>query len=495
MTLRTRFLLHGAAVVAGLICIGLYTEAQLDSITQRRRALREEWVELDRALALESLASSASWAAERGDAAQAADTIGRLRRELEDLAAYQRRQRGPLAQEYQDSEIDILTDVMRLVDRLQAASDSRSLEAIRAAHREIGAAMDQFHGIAEEEMREAIDGIQGTETLLDRLMWIWLGALLLVLGAGALMVHRHVTRPLRALRQGAQALRSRDFAHRVPIARADEIGDVAQTFNAVSAELGTLYQSLEDKVAAQAEEIRQSVAELERSMRLATIGTLAAGVAHEINNPLEAIGVRAEGMRRRAVGDDIRDGLDLVTTEVRRCQEITQRLLTFARQRRGATGASLTERVDVAAVVRDAAELVRLRGTQHTPFDIQSDGAPVWTLGDPTALRQVFLNLLLNAAEATERGGSVTVSTTRESSRIRVEVHDTGQGIDSADLPHLFDPFYTTKEGKGTGLGLSVSLGIILDHGGTITIDSAGPGCGATVTATLPAAREAPNVR
>lgn len=490
MTLRSRFLLHSAAVVAGLILIGLYTEAQLDSITERRRALHEEWVELDRALALESLANAASWAAERGDAAQAGATFDRLLRELTDLAEYQRRQRGAVAREYEGSELDVLSNVMRSVERLQSLAGSPSLEAIRTVHQEIEAAMDDFHGIAEDEMSEAIDGIQATETLLDRLMWIWLGALLLVLGGGAIMFSRYVTRPLGTLRQGAHALRAREFNHRVPVARVDEIGDVAEAFNAMSEELGTLCQSLEDKVAVQAEEIRQSVAELERSMRLATIGTLAAGVAHEINNPLEAIGVRTEGMLRRADRDDLRDGLGLVATEVRRCQEITQRLLTFARKRRGTTGASLTERLDFSLVVRDAVELVRLRAGQRTEIEVRGGDSPVWTLGDPAALRQVLLNLLLNASEATEQGGKVTVTLAVDGPNVRVEVRDTGQGIDSADLPHLFDPFYTTKEGKGTGLGLAVSHGIVLDHGGTITISSAGPGCGAAVNVTLPRARE-----
>lgn len=491
MTIRTRFLLHYALVLVVLVTIGLYTEAQLDGISRRRHALREEWVELDRALALEARAADAVRAVDSGRGDEADRLIADLRAEIDALVGYQRRQSSELAAEFEAPEMTIIRRVGAAVDRLAALRGQPDSPALREVQREIEEAVSDFHRVAKAEMTEAIDAIHRTEGSLDRLMYIWLAALVSLLALGAHIVHRHVTRPLRTLQAGAVAVRARDFGHRIPEVQRDEIGEVARAFNEMTDELQTLYRSLEDKVAEQADEIRRSVTELERTMRLATIGTLAAGVAHEINNPLEAISVRTEGMRRRAESDDLRQGLDLIAGEVRRCREITSRLLAFARQRRSARGEPAGERVDLGALVRETAGLLHLRTGARPDLRLELPPSGPFVAGDSTALRQVILNLLLNAADATEQGGEICVRASNSGGEVQLEVRDTGGGIDPADLPHLFDPFYTTKQGHGTGLGLSVSHGIVLDHGGTITIQSEGVGRGAAVLVTLPAARSA----
>ncbi len=286
---------------------------------------------------------------------------------------------------------------------------------------------------------------------------------------------------------------------------------------AIAIENASLYEELRRSY----EELKQSQDLLIRQEKLASLGRMAAGVAHELNNPLSAVAGFAEALERHVtcgecVGEsrfgDCHEYLDMIQAEVSRAAGIVRRLLDFARQREPAFGG-----VDLMQAVRDAISFVE---RQATLANRQVEVAPApehfEVLGDAQMLQQVFLNLLTNALDAVEGGGEVTVTVRRVAARqsgnqaigqpgtspdrpvaqppgrppaewAEVVVANTGLGIAPEHLDKVFDPFFTTKEvGKGTGLGLAICQSIVEQHGGTIQVESAGVGKGAAVTVRLP---------
>ncbi|MCC6774058.1 MAG: PAS domain-containing protein [Gemmatimonadaceae bacterium] len=232
-----------------------------------------------------------------------------------------------------------------------------------------------------------------------------------------------------------------------------------------------------------------------QSEKLAAIGQLAAGVMHEVNNPLATISACAESLSLRL--DDMRDAgvevppqsgefLRIIDTEVQRCKRIVDGLLDFSRPRSGEKSVT-----GVNDVVEQSVFLVK-HHARFKKLKLQTLLDPALPLVDANAeqLIQVFMALMINAADAMEHEGTITVRTRAGSSpheQIIAEVIDEGPGIAGADLPKIFDPFFTTKApGRGTGLGLSICYGIITDHGGRIEVDSA-VGAGSTFRIFLPA--------
>ncbi len=241
-----------------------------------------------------------------------------------------------------------------------------------------------------------------------------------------------------------------------------------------SGELGLLVQA----VNAMAEAIAQREAELERmtraqigqSEKLASIGRLAAGIAHEINNPLTGVLTFAHLLREKPhlLGAD-RDDLEVIIRETTRVREIVRGLLDFARE-----SPSRQEILDLNSVIRATLRLVRSQ-KEFSRVIIQealADGLPA-VRGDRNQLQQVLLNLSLNACEAMPQGGTLTVRSFNDGARVAFSVTDTGCGIRPEHMEKIFEPFFTTKPiGKGTGLGLSVSYGIVQQHHGSIEVHS-----------------------
>ncbi|MCA1566642.1 MAG: PAS domain-containing protein [Acidobacteria bacterium] len=226
-------------------------------------------------------------------------------------------------------------------------------------------------------------------------------------------------------------------------------------------------------------QISEMQEQLSRSRRLATVGQLAAGVAHEINNPLAAITTCAEATLR-----DIRSAPDLdaiaaerswnfyleeIVRQALRCKAITRGLLDLSRQRR-----ARREPCDINALVERGVLLLSQREeAQGTPVRTELDPQIGEVATDEVLVRQILDNLLTNALDAVERGGSISVSTALEGERARIEVADTGAGIPAETLVRIFDPFYTTKEaGKGSGLGLAISATLAEALGGALTVES-----------------------
>lgn len=314
-------------------------------------------------------------------------------------------------------------------------------------------------------------------------------------------VHRMVYLPLRDLESGAQRLAAGNLDQPIPVRGADEFGKLASLFNGMTAALRNSREQLRDwahtleqKVDERTRELRRAQAETARGEKLASVGLLASGVAHELNNPLTGILTFSYLVRQKMPDKSPEaEDMDLVIRETKRCAAIIKRLLDFAREK-----APEKKFSDINQVIEDTVRIVErpanLRNIE-VMLDLDRTLPPIWI--DADQIKQVIMNMLVNAQHAVEQKGSITVRTYRSRdprrsltdgpmSMVAVSIIDTGCGIPEENLKRIFDPFFTSKAvGKGTGLGLSVSHGIIEAHGGLIEVES-NVGEGSTFRVFLP---------
>jgi len=293
--------------------------------------------------------------------------------------------------------------------------------------------------------------------------------------------YKIVTNPVQALAEGMQKVAGGDFDTSVNVHSIDEIGILANTFNSMIKDLRAAReqrekwtQTLEEEIAKKTEEIKRTQTGLIQTEKLASLGRMAAGVAHEINNPLTGVVTFAHLMKRRfPPGDENSEDLDVIIEQAERCSKIIKNLLTFARATPSEKG-----NIDINNVISRTVQLVKNQEKFHNvKFDIKLADAEFITLGDGSQFQQICLNMYLNAADAMKLRGTITVTTCQVEENgkpfVEIEFNDTGSGIKEEDLPKLFEPFFTTKPvDKGTGLGLSVSHGIIKHLGGSIRVES-----------------------
>ncbi len=227
---------------------------------------------------------------------------------------------------------------------------------------------------------------------------------------------------------------------------------------------------------------KQTEEELRQVERLAEMGTLASGMAHEIGTPMNVILGRAEYILGKTQEDGTRKGLQTIVAQVERITKIMNQLLAFARRRRGEP-----QPVDLRRSIEDSLEVLHERLARHRiQVEKTFDALATTVLVDPDHMTQVCLNLFINAIHAMSQGGTLRIGLGCTKDSVRMTVADTGHGIPKEDLKKIFTPFFTTKEvGKGTGLGLTVVHGIIQEHGGSIVVDSE-PGQGTTFAIMLP---------
>jgi len=309
---------------------------------------------------------------------------------------------------------------------------------------------------------------------------------------------RRITRGLARIDRAARELGGGNMAVRLPESGRDEVAEVSRTFNRMGAELQQARAKLERwneelraEVEARTRELKEAQAQLLESQKLAAIGQLGAGVAHEINNPLTGILGQAQLLlERKGQADPEAASLRRIEDLARRSREITQNLLRFSQQRAEPD----FQRLELNGVVREALTLaegqIRDAGVSME-VSLGEDVPPV--RGDAGHLSQVLLHLLSNAraACAGRQGARITVSTSAVEGQACLEVKDTGKGIPPDVLPRIFEPFFTTKEvWSNVGLGLSVSFRIVSEHGGRFRVDSR-PGEGSTFRVLLPPHRAA----
>ncbi len=246
-----------------------------------------------------------------------------------------------------------------------------------------------------------------------------------------------------------------------------------------------IYNDLREKLVVE-KRLREAEQQVMHSEKLASLGKLAAGVAHEINNPLTGILLYASMLQEELADDASKhEQLGFILEDATRCQEIVKGLLAYSRQ-----AAASREDFDLNELVVDSLKLIRdQKRFIHVELVRELSESPLPSHGDRKQLSQVIINLVINALDAMEQHGTLTLRTYRDSTgkRINLEITDTGSGISPEDRSHIFDPFFTTKEpGKGTGLGLSTSYGIVQENGGELLLLKSSP-AGTTFRVTLPA--------
>ena len=317
-----------------------------------------------------------------------------------------------------------------------------------------------------------------------------------------LFTRRFVARPILQLVESAQAISQMDLERPVRVVDgSEEISRLARAFEtmrerlrAAHAEILKFTQTLEDKVAERSRQLQTAQQKLQNSDRLASLGTLAASVAHEINNPVAGV-LNLSMLMQRILKDDgippgrvpeFRKYLAQVINETSRVGHIVSDLLSFSRRGKPQRSpADLNRLVRTTVSLADhKLKLANVALELHLAHELPALHC------DSGQIQQVILNLVLNAAESMQAHGSgtVTVSTAagEDGQSVRLGVGDTGEGIPPEILPRIFDPFFTTKsDGKGVGLGLAVSYGIVQSHGGEIEVQSK-PGAGTVFTVTLP---------
>ncbi|MEO0093940.1 MAG: cache domain-containing protein [candidate division WOR-3 bacterium] len=276
------------------------------------------------------------------------------------------------------------------------------------------------------------------------------------------LLARSILKPLKAIVDASKRIAGGNFNYQVKIKTRDELSELGESFNFMVASLKERDERLKEVTRQQ----------LMRSERLATLGQLAAGVAHEINNPIAGILTYIRLIRKKleksaSIGDgDFKRYLAIMERETDRCGTIVRNLLDFARQ-----SEPNLKSVDVNMIINESLELLdhKLR-LQNIEVEKRYAKIPL-IIGDFAQLQQSFMNIILNAAEAMENGGKLTITTRTADTMVEIEFADTGKGIPQENLTKIFEPFFTTKP-KGTGLGLSVVFGIINRHQGEIDVKS-----------------------
>jgi signal transduction histidine kinase len=300
------------------------------------------------------------------------------------------------------------------------------------------------------------------------------------------LFYRWIFRPLRVLIKGSRKVAAGCFDYRIKLDTRDEMSELAAAMN----DMTTRFRTIRDDLDCQVQERTKQVV---RSEQLASVGFLAAGVAHEINNPLASIALCAESLESRVddmlVGDHpdhavIRNYLRMIQNEAFRCKEITEKLLDFSR-----IGEVKRQETDLRELVQGMIDMIKHLGKYQERHVELLAGGPVYASVNSQEIKQVVLNLIVNGLDSLDPGGTVTVEITAQRGEAEIKVSDNGCGMTSEVLEHLFEPFFTRRRsGQGTGLGLSIAYRIVTDHEGAIEVHSAGPGQGSQFKVRLPLA-------
>ena len=320
--------------------------------------------------------------------------------------------------------------------------------------------------------------------------WVNVIVAVVLLAAARRVFYKWFADPLHTLVHGSRKVAAGNFEHRIEIRTRDEIGELADAMNAMT----DRFREIRDDLDRQVQERTNQVV---RSEQLASVGFLAAGVSHEINNPLASIALCSESLEGRlqdlldgadvARAEDVqvaRNYLQMIQREAFRCKQITEKLLDFARR-----GDSQRHATDLRELAEGVIDMVQHLGQYQDKRLELIPGPPAIAEVNSQEIKQVVLNLITNGLESLDAGGAVRVSVERDAQAARITIEDDGCGMSDEVRKHLFEPFFTRRRsGQGTGLGLSITHRIVEEHRGRIDATSDGPGRGSRFVVTLPAA-------
>ncbi|MBL7996757.1 HAMP domain-containing protein [bacterium] len=292
-----------------------------------------------------------------------------------------------------------------------------------------------------------------------------------------------LSRPMDKINKGIQEIGKGNLDYKISLNSKDEFGQLAHKFNEMSDKLHAAHEEIKNwsdtlntRVNQKTEEMKNLYEQMVQIEKLASLGRLSATVAHELNNPLEGILTYSKLITRQLMKvqknnehEKVLKYLSMISDESARCGTIVNDLLIFSHR-----DEEVFFRTDVHEILRKSMKLIRHHLQIHNIKAVENYNASDSTiLCNPQKIQQALLAILMNAVEAMNAGGKLIIDTATEGQEIQISIGDTGLGIDPKDLPHIFEPFYTTKSrGKGTGLGLAVVHGIINHHNGSVVVES-----------------------
>ncbi len=466
--------------------------ALLRQIEIGRSVVQDEWHETHYALemsrALSELHAQVSAAAVEGNAPapKALEKPQQLFVEnLRNLRGYQLSQ-SKYDDDLQEEEGEALIVISRDFEEIQASLEAASADqefpdyyygALYHQFEKLEREIDRFVQTTEREVEDAIETIGRAQIRFKRALIAWAASLLIFVALFFAAFTAYFVLPISRLNRAVQRIARRDFNKRVRIGRNNELGELADTINSMAEALAQFTTRIEG--------------ELERSQRLASLGRLAAGIAHEINNPLASIAACSEGILKRwerapenGAHIELQDleYLRLIRGEVQRCKGITEKLLGLSRERPARFAP-----FNLSDVTRDVIDLVRHSPLgEHASIRFDPPSESVLSRGDANQIKQVVLNL-----DAVKDNGAVEVVVENRKDSVRLSIIDSGIGMTAQQIDQVFEPFFSTKDpGVGTGIGLTLAYAIIKAHDGKLTASSKGTGQGSTFTIRLPKWRE-----
>jgi signal transduction histidine kinase len=497
-------LILGLGLVVAIMALQLAgTLKGLMSYRATLTAIGGKWSELEN---VQNLREAANKLAEPGGSGEANDFKARLQAAREALAGYKENLRQVTDKTHEEpySQNAQIVGIEELFDRLDheltnqvtqpfvaTAGSTKLVERPRikeAINKVMSACVDLNNTIVGDWF--AIDKRQAMKDYKLSMGVVLATSVIGVLLMASLLrtYYRWVFYPVRDLIAGAGRVAHGDFEQRIEVHSGDEFEDLAAAFNDMTHRLHFMYSDL-------ARQVNERSRQLVRSERLAGVGFLAAGVAHEINNPLASIAFCSEALERRLRGllvgikgireDDrevVNKYLKMIQEEAFRCKEITQRLLEFSRG-----GERRREPTDLAELIQGVFDVVQhLQNCKGKQLVFQPRTRLIARVNGQE-IKSVVLNLVVNALDSMDEGGTLTITLEENDGMAEMVFADTGCGMTPEILENIFEPFFTrSRTGKGTGLGLSISHRIINQHGGEIEAVSPGLGRGSTFTVRLP---------
>ena len=400
----------------------------------------------------------------------------------------------------QSIEWQILRDIgIGIKDMELPCDDPANLDDLSTLGR-LGQLLEEMNSGADQLIRNIREQLEEKDAVIQAQYRWFLGLVSTVTMTSAVillmflrLMYAWIFRPLRELVFGSQMIAQGRFNYRIKLHARDEMSQLARAFNQMTGRFETIRNELDSQVQIKSRE-------LVRTERLASVGFLAAGVAHEINNPLASIAMSAESLQRRILPmlespqngqesaakncdrDIIERYLAMIQEEAFRCKGITEKLLDFARTER-----KIRERTNLVELVGGIVDMLGPMGKYRDKHIRLDTPAVLFALVNPQEMKQVTLNLLTNALDSVDEGGTVKVRLLEKDEHAHLVFEDDGCGMDSEILENVFEPFFTKrKNGQGTGLGLSITHRIVSEHQGCIEAWSAGFGCGSVFQIEIP---------